>query len=134
MILYDKNQVSGQIQNLLLNTQNIEICILFGSAAKNKLNENSDIDIAVALKDSSFDAMNSIKELLENSLKRDIDFIDLKNAHGLILKEIVGNGILLINRNMILFRNIVKRMWYEGEDYLPLVRDAQKAQIKRMIL
>jgi uncharacterized protein len=49
---------------------------LFGSAARDELRENSDIDLLVAFQDSpTFDAYLKLKRYLENILHRKIDLV-----------------------------------------------------------
>lgn len=61
---------------------------LFGSYAKDKANENSDIDIFVKMKPSLFD-MVAIKEQIEKDLNKKVDIIrEHKNMKPIFLKMI----------------------------------------------
>ena len=73
---------------------NVEYCYLFGSYAKGKANEKSDVDLLVAL------PMNGLKffglvEMLREELKKRVDVLDvsqLKNNEALV-QEILKDGI-----------------------------------------
>ena len=73
---------------------NVEYCYLFGSYAKGKANEKSDVDLLVAL------PMNGLKffglvEMLREELKKRVDVLDvsqLKNNETLV-QEILKDGI-----------------------------------------
>jgi len=66
----------------------IEKIGLFGSYAKDKATENSDIDIFVTMKPSLFD-MVAIKEQIEQDLNKKVDIIrEHKNIKPFLLKMI----------------------------------------------
>jgi hypothetical protein len=66
---------------------------LFGSAARDELTADSDVDVLVDLQQKSFDAYMEVKELIERLLGRRVDLVTrdaLKPAlRGSIMEECV---------------------------------------------
>ncbi|PIZ83826.1 hypothetical protein COX97_00410 [Candidatus Pacearchaeota archaeon CG_4_10_14_0_2_um_filter_05_32_18] len=65
---------------------------LFGSFAKGKQNEKSDVDILVELDNSSFDNYMGLKLFLERLFKRKVDLVvkkNLKPAFAHVKKEVI---------------------------------------------
>lgn len=83
-----------EICSRVFEEYNVEYCYLFGSYAKGKANEKSDVDLLVAL------PMNGLKffgfvETLREELKKRVDVLDvsqLKNNEALV-QEILKDGI-----------------------------------------
>jgi len=91
-------------------TKNVKptLIYIFGSAARNELREDSDIDIAylsdVALSNYEiFMLANDVADIV----KRDVDLIDLNKASTVFKAQIVGNG------RVIYCSDDTKRMYFE---------------------
>lgn len=102
-------------ENILKNiidilTKNVKptLIYIFGSAARNELREDSDIDIAYL---SDITLSNYEIFMLANDVadivKRDVDLIDLKKTSTVFKAQIVGNG------KVIYCRDDTKRMYFE---------------------
>ena len=103
----DKRIIENGIKDIILKyisviTQyyNVEAIILFGSFAKGTNTEDSDIDIAVILKDSNLDVIDEELNLMR--LRRKIDtriephiirIEDYKNVVTPFVKEVIETGI-----------------------------------------
>lgn len=76
-----------------LECYNPKVIYLFGSAARNELREDSDIDIAFLgkLNLNEYDIFMKAQELAF-LLKRDVDLIDLRKASTVFKKEVVEKG------------------------------------------
>ncbi|MBU1193724.1 MAG: nucleotidyltransferase domain-containing protein [Proteobacteria bacterium] len=112
----------------------IEIVIVFGSAVKNQLTRQSDIDIAFAQKKAvSYEKRTQIYIALEKALKRDIDLIDLHQVNGHILKNILCGGDVLIKKSVPLFAFFLKKMWYNQADMMPYTRMILEKQVNGFI-
>jgi predicted nucleotidyltransferase len=72
--------------------------ILFGSAAKEALRQDSDIDIAYMC-DETFSPYNlfMIAQELADHLKREVDLIDFHQASSVLQAQVVANGVLLLD-------------------------------------
>lgn len=70
---------------------------LFGSYAKGQTKKSSDVDIILEFngKRSLLDLV-SVKQDLEDLLKKDVDIITYKSIHSLLRKSILENQVVLI--------------------------------------
>ena len=93
---------------LLLKDFNIISVYLFGSAAKNQLKPESDIDIAFLsfLDVDEYECFMKAQELAE-IFKRDVDLIDLKKASTVFKAQIIGTS------SLIYCNDNVKRAYFE---------------------
>ncbi len=112
----------------------VEIVIIFGSAVKNQLSRQSDIDIAFAQKKTaSCEKKTQIYIALEKALKRDIDLIDLHQIDGHILKNILCEGDVLVKKSVHLLAFFLKKMWYNQADMMPNTRMILEKQVNGFI-
>src|SRR4051812_49012803 len=78
-----------------------ELALLFGSASKDRLKPESDIDVGVfmqKLPESEEERLN-FKLDLAKSFDRDIDIIFLNDCDPIIAMQILSNGELILNKN-----------------------------------
>ena len=77
--------IAVKIRNVIVNTPDVAIAFLFGSAVKNRLGFNSDVDIAIAGDNAlSFSRREELSIQLSESINRPVDLIDLLSTKGLI--------------------------------------------------
>jgi predicted nucleotidyltransferase len=114
--------ISMQIRSVLEMAPDVAVGLLFGSATKNRLRFDSDIDIAIA-GEQAF-SLHRLKELaysLSEAVKRPVDLIDLVSTKGLICHQALTKGIPLIVKN----KRIMAQLMYEYvcfcEDFLPAI-------------
>ena len=89
-------EVVNIIKNIINNEDNILFAYLFGSYAKGNQNSSSDIDIAIMLKDNSFDYYLEIVKKLQIATNKEIDLVVLNRAKNLFLiEDIINNSIVL---------------------------------------
>lgn len=124
--------IFDQLRELLQTEPDLQLAYLFGSAATNRMRPDSDVDVAVAV----FPQMDASRMMalirgLSESIGRDIDLIDLQQAHGTILKEAM-QGKELICRDYTVKETLMKRLVYEQEDFMPLRRSmlARRRQLE----
>ena len=73
---------------------------LFGSYARDEQGENSDVDVAVYLKDTSLDSRLEVHHALEAALKKDVDLVLLNNVRNIyLLESILKEGIVIKDAN-----------------------------------
>lgn len=118
---------------LLLKDFNIISVYLFGSAAKNQLKPESDIDIAFLsfLDVDEYECFMKAQELAE-IFKRDVDLIDLKKASTVFKAQIIGTS------SLIYCNDDVKRAYFEmralkeyallNEERAEIIKNIQKGE------
>lgn len=90
-----QEQLEEAVQLLVKETE--PICIyLLGSASRNELREDSDIDIAL-LADKSIDSYRVfiIAQQLYDVFKREVDLINLNSASTVFKAQVVGKGTVI---------------------------------------
>jgi predicted nucleotidyltransferase len=122
------------IIQVLENFPLILLSTLFGSASRNQLRPDSDIDIGVAA-DRPLSAEQYLEITLELSsrLNREVDLVDLNEAKGLILSEALCSGIILFCRNTNLLSGLIRKVWMYNSDMLPHVRKILEIRNQRFV-
>ena len=77
----------------VLDNHNIEMCILFGSYAKGRANERSDVDLLIKTDIGGLDFLKLVDELY-NALSKKVDLITTKQLTSSqeLLEEILRDG------------------------------------------
>ena len=91
-----REEIVALLKNSLLKIEEIEFAYLFGSYAKNKNGQKSDVDIALYLKEKNFDIQLQINYELSKLLKKDVDLVvlnDIKNIY--LLENILKDGVVI---------------------------------------
>ena len=94
----------NKCKDVLMKYEDIIFAYIFGSYAKGNIRKDSDIDIAIYLKDSigSYKYLD-MKMKLSEALKREVDLVILNNAIPLLRYEIyksIGKGLWLFSTIM----------------------------------
>jgi uncharacterized protein len=108
------------IRSVLLQHPNIQLCILFGSAAVGRTTAGSDLDIAVAgYKPLSGDEYLELMAAFSSATHREIDLLDLTSANGEILKQALSTGVVIQNLDKELYARHISRMLFNQADMMP---------------
>jgi predicted nucleotidyltransferase len=100
------NQVSEMQKTVIIQVLSERLSafsiILFGSAAKGLLRQESDIDIAFMSNETftSYDIF-MIAQDLADQLKREVDLLDFNQASTVFQAQIVANGVLLLDEKKV---------------------------------
>lgn len=122
-----------QITDVLSTFNEVELAILFGSAASKQLSETSDLDIAISTHlPLTAEIKWEIIQQLSNELGRPIDLIDLKNASPLLTAEIIKNGKRLLGTDTC-YGEFLSRHIMDYEDFAPLQKRILKERRERWI-
>ena len=109
-----------KIQTTLEGFPEIIFGNVFGSYASGKPTVNSDVDLSVAAYNKlSFTMLQELRQRLNDCLDRDIDLVDLNVVSGLILKEALTTGKVIINKDPELYSALMKKMLYNQADMMP---------------
>ncbi len=129
-----RNEIIQKCIETLKGFPAIQIATLFGSIANDRLTNNSDIDIAVAAeKPLSIDEKVNLHLALSKSIPREIDLIDLHIINGLILQNALCRGSIIKNSSPIILANLLKKMWYNQADMMPLTKQFLKHNALRFV-
>ena len=111
-----------QLTKLFEADENCLMAYLFGSHSKGKANRESDIDVAVYLKDFSRSATTDLWNRLEDLLKKNVDLIILNNARATIAWEAIRGKKLLV-RDQNLYIEFMLDVSGEAEDFRDFVEE-----------
>lgn len=114
------------IQDLKLffaKQKDVQLAFAFGSLAANKMRLDSDVDIAILKEqplalDERIAFMNELAEVT----KTDVDLVDLFFEEGLLLKEVVTTGEMLLCKSERALLHLNQRVFSFSEDYEPTYR------------
>ena len=108
------------VQEVLREHPKIQIGIVFGSAGTVRQRASSDVDVAVAAA-CALDAPERMALLddLVLRLDRPVDLVDLRAVSGLILLQALSKGRIVLNRNPMLYAELILKMWYNQADLMP---------------
>lgn len=71
----------AELRVALSNERNVSLALLFGSLARGTAGPGSDIDLAVQLKDPTFERLLDLQVRLETHLRRKVDLLSLDELH-----------------------------------------------------
>jgi len=127
-------EIIDPIINVLERVEGINLVIIYGSAAAGTMRCGSDVDIAVLL-DHVLDATEKLelKGVLEQALLRDVDLVDLSELSGMLLKQILCKGRVVIRRDSLALAELYKRMIYNQADMMPYVIRTLEERQQRFI-
>jgi predicted nucleotidyltransferase len=103
---------------------------LFGSAARDELRVDSDIDVGVLLAEgvAGTDACLAIEERIERALGRRAQVVDLSRAPADLVQRVLRDAVLLLDRDptiRVRFEIGRRNEWY---DLQPLLREYRRAR------
>ncbi|MDA3851564.1 MAG: nucleotidyltransferase domain-containing protein [Spirochaetaceae bacterium] len=133
-MVQNRKEAITAISEVLKNHSQPEICILYGSAASDRLGPHSDLDIAVASEQGlSNDFCMDLANQLSISCGREVSVLDLAKLEGLILREILSKGIQLRNENPNFLARFIIKMYDFVEDILRLQLEGIKKNLRRSL-
>ncbi len=123
---YRTDNIVSLLQSCLMPKKEITMAFLFGSAARNQLRDNSDIDIAVYLSKYQKETyINRLWQEIEVVLEHPIDLIVLNRDNPTIAWEAL-QGIPIIKRNYALYLEYMLQTSREAEDFQDFLIDFWK--------
>ena len=112
-----------KLKDILSRHPSVEMACLFGSLAAGQGRMGSDLDLAVATA-NPLTPQTKI-ELIEDlavSIGRPVDLIDLTQAHGPLLHQIVTRGRMLVCHDRTQYAELLRRLAYDEADVMPYYR------------
>ncbi len=100
----------------------VEVALLFGSVACGRATAGSDVDVAVAARRPlPLDERVDLQAAMSAAVGREVDLVDLQAVSGPLLAEAMTGGRVLRKDND-LYAELIKKMWFNQADMMPLVR------------
>lgn len=128
----DVNQIIQAITRELSKDNDLLVAVLYGTAVTGKLRPDSDIDLAVLYNHPlSSEQRMALFERLDKRLSMPVDLVDLSSISGVILKEILYHGRVLIKKDPQAFVRLLERLVYNQEDLMPYYYSALRARAER---
>ncbi|AAM25646.1 type VII toxin-antitoxin system MntA family adenylyltransferase antitoxin [Caldanaerobacter subterraneus] len=118
------------LKEFFRNKDNIVMAFLFGSVAKWKATKESDIDIAVYLKEYDEGFVYNLWNELEDLLKRDVDLVVLNIANATVAWEALRGKKIIINDHSF-YINYMLEVSREAEDFREVIRDIYRYRQER---
>jgi uncharacterized protein len=128
------SDIGHKILQVLNHRPSIVIAFLFGSLAAGRGRSDSDLDLAVASANplTAQDRMDLIGDLAL-ALGRPVDLIDLDQAHGPVLQQILTQGRMILCKDRTRYAELIRRRVYEEADFMPYYRRILAARRKAWI-
>lgn len=127
----------NKCRDILIRYDKIVFAYLFGSYTKGNIREDSDIDVAIYLKDTmdTYEYLG-IKMDLSDRLKKEVDLVVLNDATPLLKYEIYRNNILLFTNDKTIENKYKVKTLFEYNDmkrYLDLSYDKTIERLKEEV-
>lgn len=120
------------VATALAGEPGIKVALVYGSAAAGKMRPGSDVDVAVIFeRPLDMEARLALWGKLTGALHREVDLVDLYDLGGEILHQILTKGRVIIKNDETAYFRLLQRMVYNEEDFMPQVRKALRARVKR---
>ena len=121
-------------KTVCLQYPKINLVILYGSFAEGKETAKSDIDLAIAssLAISAEDRVE-IALAVSKMTDREVDVIDLNRANGVLLREILIKGKVLLKNDSEIYHQLLKKHLYYQADFMPLLNMILTKRRKKFI-
>lgn len=117
--------------------RDIHTVIVYGSAAEAaggdgiRFTAESDVDVAVAgAAELGPEERLEIYEALTKKLRRDVDVRDLSTLHGIILSQVLLNGVILKKEDPAYFEARLREMIYFRQDMLPIILEGMEYRLR----
>jgi len=127
------NDIERRVADALAGQAELLVGFVFGSAVGNP-DGARDVDVAVyAGRALGLEERLDLADRLCLATGRDIDLVDLREAYGLILQQILTKGRLVLKRSSTALAEITLRMLYDQADMEPYRQRIQERQLERFL-
>lgn len=109
-----------QVGRLLVAEDDIAVAFVFGSFARDRVRDDSDLDIAVAGSQPLTPQRKlDLIDALALAFGRPVDLVDLQAAGPLVFRQALTTGVCVLKRDTRLYAELLRRLWYDHADLLP---------------
>lgn len=121
--IHTSNELDRTITEVMTRHPSVVLVILFGSMARDRARNDSDLDIAIACSTPLTPRTHlSIIEDLALVAGRPVDLIDLDRTHNPLLRQILTKGRRVLCHDRTRYAELILRMVYEEADVMPYYR------------
>jgi predicted nucleotidyltransferase len=114
--------------------------VLYGSAARGTLRRDgdellrSDVDIAVASEQPlGIEKWLDLQAEFAQALGIEVDLVDLREVHGLLLKEIMTGGYPVVNNKPAFRAQKASEMYRDEYTFAPVIREARRKRLHKRL-
>lgn len=122
-----------QLKKYFKKESSVAMAFVFGSYAKGRAMNESDVDIAVYFKpegkrleweeDKEYPQVDKIWLEVERIVKRNVDLLVLNRARSTVAFEVLQTGKELVNKDRMLYLNFMLRISWEAIDFMGFIED-----------
>jgi uncharacterized protein len=124
--------IVDQLRASFLRRDDVELAVLFGSAAQGRLHATSDIDVAVRWTAGEPRDRDAFFAAVERAMGCPVDVIDLDVAPPQLRFEIARDGLLLVERATGAWSRTRARAFIDWWDFRPIAKIIHRAAIARV--
>ncbi|HEY3357798.1 MAG TPA: nucleotidyltransferase domain-containing protein [Polyangia bacterium] len=110
----------------------VQVCVVFGSAAKGRLGPESDVDVGW-LGPAPPDGEARLRAALERAVGREVHLIDLGRAPELLRVEVLRTAVLAYERTPAAWTTFAGDAIARWLDIAPMVRECAEAVRRRAL-
>jgi len=110
----------------------VELAVLFGSAARGDNQRRSDLDLAVRLKEDSAQDLSRVQVTLARVTGQEVDLVPLDTSPPLLRFEIARDGVPLVERKPHAWADFRARAMIDWWDWAPTARIIHAAHLARL--
>ena len=124
--------VMAHVRDTLARHRFVHVGIVFGSAVRDALRRDSDIDIGVA-GSRALNAKQKLKLIdeLARSCERPVDLVDLHEASPQLLRQVLTTGRCVLKKEPATYAALLRKMWYGQADLMPNIERILAQRRKR---
>lgn len=121
----------GDLKAALFAEPDVQLAVVFGSAARGALNRRSDLDVGVmGLRSTARPAALAVT--LARIAGRHVDLVQLETAPPLLRFEIARDGVVILEREPHLWSDFKARAMVDWWEWAPLARRFAEAAMARL--
>jgi predicted nucleotidyltransferase len=122
--------MSAALRRAIDDRTDVQLAVLFGSAARGAEFRDSDVDVCVLGPAPA--GLSALRVTLERATGRAVDLIDLRAAPPLLRFEIARDGQVLVERVPHLWSDFKARAMVDWWEWAPLARRFHRQAVARL--
>lgn len=123
--------IAADLRVWLSSRDDVDLVVLFGSAARGEGRPDSDVDVGVIYAGDATQR-RAFDNDLERHLRRELDVVDLDRAPPQLRFEIARDGVMLRERSKGTWTDFRARAFVDWWDFAPLARLFNRAAVARL--